>query len=131
MGNVVFFNGTDGSGQTLSDDLWVSDGTAAGTFAVGGARNAGVAGTDGGLIHRTSLRSQAEFCSTVLAGYRASGGPGGLWFSDGTAAGTYEIGEPTFRGSPAFKAIGRGTWDRPILQCLGTRLCFSAMIRMI
>ena len=49
MGNVIFFNGTDGSGRTLSEDLWVSDGTADGTFAVGGAKNAGAAGTDGGL----------------------------------------------------------------------------------
>jgi hypothetical protein len=47
MGNDVFFKGLDSSGTAFRDDLWIGDGTAAGTYAVGGSRNAGVAGTDG------------------------------------------------------------------------------------
>ena len=44
MGNVNYFNKTDASGGRLfPHDLWVTDGTTAGTYAIGGAENAGVA----------------------------------------------------------------------------------------
>jgi hypothetical protein len=87
MGIVVFFQGKDGSGQPSTHDLWVSDGTAAGTFAVGGVQNAGVAGTLGGL----SPLDITPFGGGVL--FRgADSSRQGLWFSDGAASGTFEIG---------------------------------------
>ena len=80
MGNVVFFQ---------DSGLWVSDGTAAGTYAVGGLRNAGVAGTNGSL----NASSITQFRDGVLfRGLARRPSDVGLWFSDGTAAGTYEIG---------------------------------------
>ena len=81
MGNVVFFQ---------DSDLWVSDGTAAGTYPVGGLRNAGVAGTNGGLIPSSITQFQDGVLFRGLV-FRNPADPG-LWFSDGTAAGTYEIG---------------------------------------
>ena len=90
MGNVILFNGTDASGQQYPHDLWVTDGTTAGTYAIGGAENAGVAGTDGGLApsNITPFRGGALFNAFYFWPYNESG----LWFSDGTAAGTYEVG---------------------------------------
>jgi ELWxxDGT repeat protein len=84
MGNVVFFQGTS-PGSPFN--LWVSDGTPVGTFSVGGAQNAGVAGTDGGLfpLEITPFGAGVLFSGSV-SNHR------GLWFSDGTAAGTHEIG---------------------------------------
>jgi ELWxxDGT repeat protein len=84
MGNVVFFRG---SRPGSAFDLWVSDGTAAGTFAVGGVGNGGVAGADGGLfpLDITSFGGGILFNGS-------SSNHRGLWFSDGTAAGTHEIG---------------------------------------
>jgi ELWxxDGT repeat protein len=90
MGQVVFFNGTDGSSQpSQGDDLWVSDGTAAGTFAVGGARSVGVAGASGAGLNPSSI---TPLGGGVLFNGINSQFRGGVWFSNGTAAGTYEIG---------------------------------------
>jgi ELWxxDGT repeat protein len=79
----------DGSGPSLSSDLWVSDGTAAGTFAVGGAGSAGIAGTERAGLDPTSI---TPLGAGVLFNGINSQFRGGVWFSNGTAAGTYEIG---------------------------------------
>jgi hypothetical protein len=89
MGNVVFFNGTDSSHPIAGDDHWVSDGTSAGTFPVGGARNAGVVGAGAIGVAPTSI---TPLGGGVLFNGANSKFRGGVWFSNGTATGTYEIG---------------------------------------
>src|ERR1700722_19324261 len=86
MGNVVFFNATD---PIAGDDLWVSDGTPGGTFPVGGARNAGVVGAGAFGVAPTSI---TPLGGGVLFNGTNSKLRGGVWFSNGTAKGTYEIG---------------------------------------
>jgi hypothetical protein len=83
LGTKALFTGRDASNKT---GLWITDGTAAGTkeLAVKGA-------WDGGVLS-LSDPDFTRFGSEVLFnGSDASGKPG-LWVTDGTAAGTKEIG---------------------------------------
>jgi len=85
--NVVFFEGFD-SGP--GDDLWETNGTVSGTFAIGGIANAGVVGASAGGLG--PIFDLAAFGDGVLfQGFDANSGYG-LWTSNGTAAGTVEIG---------------------------------------
>ena len=119
MGNVVFFSGVDGSDHP-DRDLWLSDGTAAGTYAVGGAQNAGVAGTDGGLspirhypVPRRSSVQRSRLCISIT--------DYGLWFSDGTAAGTYEIGGAKNSG---VAGVNPGNLDPTDIMAFGNKALF-------
>lgn len=83
----AFFSGIDAAGST---DLWVSDGTAAGTQALG------VANTDTYDIAQMGIGLNPSNI-TVANGqifFAGTDGNGaiGLWKSDGTAAGTTELG---------------------------------------
>src|SRR6516162_7273108 len=71
--NEVLFNGFDAAGN-FSFNLWVTDGTAAGTYEL----NSG--GAD-----------PTVFNNEVLFNGRDAAGHNGLWVTDGTAAGTFEI----------------------------------------
>ena len=83
FGSVALFLGTDAAGHP---GLWKTDGTASGTIEIGGIGNAGVAGTNGlGL----APRDIAVFGNEAF--FESDQGPGGLWVTDGTAAGTREI----------------------------------------
>ena len=115
MGNVVFFRGTS---PGSSSDLWVSDGTAAGTFAVGGAKNAGVAGTVGGLAPFTIT----PFGGGVLFASHNSN-RFGLWFSDGTAAGTHEIAGAQ---NSSVAGISSGGLDPTDITVFGNKALFFA-----
>jgi hypothetical protein len=82
-----FFEGFD-SGP--GDDLWETNGTVSGTFAIGGIANAGVVGASAGGLG--PIFDLAAFGDGVLfQGFDANSGYG-LWTSNGTAAGTVEIG---------------------------------------
>jgi ELWxxDGT repeat protein len=106
LGNVVLFTGTDL--QDTPGSLWETNGTAAGTFEIGGQGNAGIVGSPNGFTGQftselplgiqpndlTTLNGQVLF-----AGFDNTTGPNGyytdtdaLWVSDGTAAGTVEVG---------------------------------------
>src|SRR5579871_465338 len=82
----LFFEGRD-----ASDDfgLWVSDGTAAGTTEIGGLADQGVGGANANGL---SPQSVVQFDGKVFFGGKDSSGNYGLWVSDGTAAGTVELG---------------------------------------
>jgi ELWxxDGT repeat protein len=107
MENVVFFNGIDGSDQP-GNDLWVSDGAAAGTFAVGGARDSSVAGASGLGLDPFDITAFGD--GVLFDGFNPQDQhPLGLWFSDGTAAGTYEIGGPNSSGLAGAPSGPEGT----------------------
>jgi ELWxxDGT repeat protein len=79
FGSEVLFNGVDSSGY---QDLWVTDGTTAGTseISVAGASTTGLNPTD-----------FTVFGSEVLFNGFDSNNQDGLWVTNGTAAGTSEI----------------------------------------
>src|SRR5690349_15889600 len=82
---VVFFSGYD---STLGNGLWISDGTVAGTSEIGGTKDAGVNGVFSGGLLPFDLTAFGN--GVLFAGYDTAGTVG-LWTSDGTAAGTYEL----------------------------------------
>ncbi len=69
--------------------LWVSNGTTAGTFEIGGYRNAGVSGAGAQGLDPTTI---VAFGNKAIFGADDSTGDYGLWITDGTVAGTTEIG---------------------------------------
>ncbi len=74
--------------------LFVTDGTTAGTFELGGLKNAGL-GTVyfGGLTDTLQfLNGYTVFGNKVFFGGTDSDNFKGVWVSDGTAAGTFELG---------------------------------------
>lgn len=104
------FRGTDASGHL---NLWVTDGTAAGTseLTVAGAYS-------GGLLYTTSAFINPDFtvlgAEVLFDGYDASGHYN-LWITDGTSPGTKELpiagassnGLFYGGGSPLFTVLGR------------------------
>jgi ELWxxDGT repeat protein len=86
FGSKALFLGADSTG---SQALWVTDGTAAGTIELGGLQNAGIAGASSTAFNPTNF---VVFGSKVLFGATDSSGYTGLWITDGTTAGTVEIG---------------------------------------
>src|ERR1700749_1263588 len=82
---VAFFNGYDTS---LGAGLWISDGTAAGTSEIGGIKDGGVNGVSSGGVPPSDLTAFGN--GVLFTGYDSSGVIG-LWVSNGTAAGTYEL----------------------------------------
>jgi ELWxxDGT repeat protein len=85
--HTAFFNGIDSTDNTLGN-LWVSDGSATGTVEVGGLMNAGIAGANASFNPQgfTWYRGKVLFAGTDTSN------DSGLWITDGTAAGTTEIG---------------------------------------
>jgi ELWxxDGT repeat protein len=77
--NVVLFNGTDADGY---QNLWVTNGTAAGTSELS------VAGADSSGLDPTGFTVFGS--EVVFAGYDTSRGDN-LWVTNGTAAGTSEL----------------------------------------
>ena len=86
----VLFRGEAGVAGDDVPGLWITNGTAAGTFEIGGAGNAGIANAYGGGL----LPSNPDF--TILNGVALfngedNNGQVGLWETNGTAAGTFEL----------------------------------------
>jgi ELWxxDGT repeat protein len=82
LGDTVFFAANDG---IHGNELWRTDGTAAGTAMV----KAVDVGTDWGVSYLTVLGDRLFFLAN------SAGGPGGhrLWRSDGTADGTVQVSD--------------------------------------
>jgi ELWxxDGT repeat protein len=102
-GEVIFaaYDSTLDSGQNGyadTDALWISNGTASGTTEIGGLGNAQISGAnpavDGGIFWAGSIE-YPDFTvyngEVLFEGYDADG-HAGLWETNGTAAGTVEIG---------------------------------------
>ena len=133
LGDRVIFNGSDAGGR---DNLWVTNGTSAGTSQLTFAGSGGLFGsyfdgfavlgskalfaginnlwvTDGSSAGTRQLTIGEPYDITVL-GTKALGADvaGNLWVSDGTSAGTSELAGPYFRDSygqpivPDFIAFG-------------------------
>ncbi len=83
IGSVVLFSAQDSSG---ADDLWRTDGTAAGTFAL--AIPAGLTVPGGGGLNPASIT--AFNGGALFAGFGADGAYD-LFFTNGTSAGTREV----------------------------------------
>jgi ELWxxDGT repeat protein len=86
-GNKVIFTAGDPVGGASA--LWITDGTAAGTTEIGGLKNAGISGQgNDGLLpgNFVSIGTKVLFDGNDPSGVNA------LWVTDGTAAGTFELG---------------------------------------
>src|SRR6266567_474734 len=77
---TVLFNGLDASGHA---GLWVTNGTAAGTFELTGISGAASFGTN--PLDLTAFGGEVLFNGTDASGQF------GLWVTNGTAAGTHEL----------------------------------------
>jgi ELWxxDGT repeat protein len=89
--NEVLFRGQAGVAGDVVPGLWVTDGTAAGTTEIGGPGNIGINNAyAGGLLPGNT--DFTVFNGEVLFLGRDTVGNVGLWVTDGTAAGTQEIG---------------------------------------
>ena len=117
--SVVFFDALDAGGRM---GLWESDGTSAGTYEIGGLGSAGISG------------ALAEFDPTDIAAFGAgvlfqaldNVGGVGLWYSDGTAAGTYEIGRANNAGiaNAPTNTLGAGGLEPQSLTIFGSKAAF-------
>ena len=122
-GNEVLFRGEAGVAGDDVPGLWVTNGTAAGTFEIGGVANIGISG----ISHGGMLPSDPEFTvfnGKVLFSGRDAANNQGLWVTDGTAAGTFELAPITgaFKvGSPGSDVLGSG----PNMAVLGNVVLFK------
>jgi ELWxxDGT repeat protein len=103
VGSRVVFEGADASGR---NNLWVTDGTSAGTseLTVVGANSSGLFAGSGAPTYISALGSRALFKGSD-AGVRST-----LWITDGTSAGTSELTDsranPVVLGpNPAFTIL--------------------------
>jgi ELWxxDGT repeat protein len=121
VNGTLFFAANDG---LSGEELWKSDGTAAGTVLV---RDINQGSTGSGLTDFTRVGGKLYFSAYGNSGAR------GLWVSDGTTAGTQRIEVPldrelsdprdlvSFRGKLFFTATGRSDEGRELWQSDGTR----------
>jgi ELWxxDGT repeat protein len=84
----VLFAGRDTSGNI---GLWVTNGTAAGTFELGGLANSGINGAYTGGLFALGLPDFVVLNGEVLFNGEDAAGRRGLWVTNGTAAGTFEL----------------------------------------
>jgi ELWxxDGT repeat protein len=102
LGNKILFTAND-SALVDNDALWVTDGTAAGTTEIGGLKNAGISGAGKlGLIpeNLVSIGTKVLFLGNDPSGVST------LWVTDGTAAGTFELGGVNNDGVAGAPAAG-------------------------
>jgi ELWxxDGT repeat protein len=94
-GFVTFASGTKaiffGADAQNFDGMWATDGTAGGTLELGGLENLGIAGKGANF----SPDNLAAFNNIVFFDAIDSTGFKGLWTTDGTTAGTVELGGVT------------------------------------
>jgi hypothetical protein len=89
IGDEILYSGYDSTSSTQS--LWVTNGTSAGTTEVGGTENQGVSGIS--AMHPIEVQgNMASIGSKAIFVTADSGNNNTLWVSNGTAAGTTEIG---------------------------------------
>ncbi len=80
----VLFDGTDAAGN---DNLWVPDGTAAGTYELTGISGA----NPFGLFYAVEYPDFKVFAGEVLFDATDAAGNNGLWVTNGTPGGTHEL----------------------------------------
>ena len=117
--SVAFFEALDSSGR---EGLWQSDGTASGTFEIGGPGSAGIAGA----LAEFDPGDIAAFGDGVLFQALDSSGGVGLWFSNGTAAGPREIGGANnagITGAPV-NSVGVGRLEPQDFSVFGSKEAF-------
>ena len=109
LGGEMLFNAPN---QTGDSALWITDGTAANTVELGGVGNAGIVGADKNVGFGNGLTQAVRFGARVFFAGPDNDGATGLWTTDGTAAGTIEIGGLDDGGLTAFgqhpSSIGLG-----------------------
>ncbi len=109
LGGEMLFNAPN---QTGDSALWITDGTAAGTVELGGVGNAGIFGADKNVGFGNGLSEAVRFGARVFFAGPDNDGATGLWTTDGTAAGTSEVGGLDDSGLTAFgqhpSSIGLG-----------------------
>lgn len=137
LGSKVLFTAYDRLGGPPGHSLqlgalWITDGTSAGTSEIGGDYQAGIKGIGGDIvnpaIHFQCYGLQAG--NLVAFGKHAAffgndaDGRRGIWVTDGTAAGTNEIGGS---GSLGIKDAYFGGIQATDLTALGNRLIFQGV----
>jgi ELWxxDGT repeat protein len=88
----VFYNAADASG--VGQGLWETNGTTAGTTEIGGIDNAGISSANSSGLFPSYLTVLVRFLqpdTLLFEGFDTSG-LAGLWVTNGTAAGTSELG---------------------------------------
>jgi ELWxxDGT repeat protein len=121
-GNIVLFDGASGYLGSPVYGLWVSKGTAGSTYELGGVDNRGIknANTTVGLLAYTQGFTIFDGVA-YFDGYDKAGNIG-LWRTNGTVAGTYEI-RPIVG---AFKVGSPGTDIQPDYMCVvGNEMFFG------
>jgi ELWxxDGT repeat protein len=115
VGDKLLFRDLDATSGT---GLWVSDGTAGGTTEIGGLCNGGVSGAELGGLDPFAIGSIGD--KALFNGYDASGQQS-LWVTDGTAAGTVEIGGLNNAGikGAAPGGLAPGLFVRRLFRCIG------------
>jgi ELWxxDGT repeat protein len=116
FGSKALFFGTDASGFT---GLWVTDGTVGKTTELGGLENGQIVGKGANL----SPENLTAFNNSVLFDAYDSGGFQGLWITDGTTAGTVEIGGLSNQG---IADSGTSSFVANDFTTLGTEELFNA-----
>jgi hypothetical protein len=98
----VLFSGIDAKGAST---LWVTDATAAGTHEIGGLGNAGISGANSqfGLLTSNPIDLTVFKSNVLFRGFDANDF-GSLWTTDGTPAGTQEVGGLRNIGIPGTSA---------------------------
>ena len=123
LGDKVLFNAEDAAGASA---LWISDGTGGGTGEIGGLSNAGVVGASQGGFG-DGLAQAVVFGDRVFFAGPDSEGTG-LWATDGTTAGTTEIGGLSDAGLTSFgqspSSLGLAPTD---LTVNGMQLLFNGV----
>jgi ELWxxDGT repeat protein len=90
-GGTFYFTGNDGPVGILNYELWKTDGTPQGTVLV-----ADLAGGNGAAPRNiTPLGEQVIFAADSTGGANGTGMPDTVWRSDGTAAGTVRLTDPS------------------------------------
>ncbi len=118
------FDAPSASGDSA---LWITDGTAQGTKEIGGVNNAGIIGandTDLGA----GLSGAIKFGNRIFFGGSDNDGGVGLWATDGTAAGTTEIGgldDAGLAGAPINQHPGANGLDPANFAVNGQQLLFA------
>ncbi len=116
FGNKAIFFGDNAAAST---DLWITDGTVAGTVELGGPENSQIVGKGSNF----SPENINAFNSSVLFDGFDSDNFKGLWISDGTTASTMEIGGLQNQG--IFDS-GVSSFESNNFITLGSRELFSA-----
>src|ERR1700760_4865624 len=89
LGSQILYSGFDSTYNSQS--LWITNGTSAGTLEIGGSGNQGVSGINATHPIQVQGGIAAAGAKAIFVTQNASGNET-LWSSDGTAAGTIEIG---------------------------------------